>query len=155
MTDAELQALVEQWSLRYFDRPFTHRAYFNRRLKTTGGRYHLQSHNIDINPLMLTEHDMATLKGVVLHELCHYHLHLTGRGYQHRDRDFKQLLATVGGSRYAPASRHRRRARHRYYYRCRGCGAVIVRQRRFNVWHYHCARCGSRFQLVKTLFMGK
>lgn len=155
MMDAELQALVEQWSMTYFDRPFKHRAYFNHRLKTTGGRYHLQSHNIDINPLMLTEHGMATLKGVALHELCHYHLHLTGRGYQHRDRDFKQLLAAVGGSRYAPASSKRRRSRHRYYYRCRGCGVVIVRQRRFNPLRYHCARCGSRFQLVKTIFIGK
>lgn len=41
MTNAELQALTKQWSLKYFERPFTHQVIFNPRLKTTGGRYHL------------------------------------------------------------------------------------------------------------------
>lgn len=69
MTNAELQQLTEQWSLQYFWRPFTHEIFFNRRLRTTGGRYHLGDHHIDINPLMLTEYNLTTLKGVVLHEL--------------------------------------------------------------------------------------
>ena len=38
MTDEELQRLVEQLSLTAFQRPFTHQATFNRRLRTTGGR---------------------------------------------------------------------------------------------------------------------
>lgn len=98
MTNQELQNLVERWSQESFGRPFLHQAVFNRRLKTTGGRYHLGDHHIDINPLMLEEYDLATLKQVVLHELCHYHLHLTGRGFGHRDRDFKALLMQVGGA---------------------------------------------------------
>ncbi len=80
MTEQQLQALVEELSLRYFKRPFIHRAYFNRRLKTTGGRYLLMSHDIEINEKMLTKHGKAILIGTIKHELCHYHLHLTGQG---------------------------------------------------------------------------
>ena len=46
MTDSELQALVEQVSLADFGRPFVHKATFNRRLRLTGGRYVLQTHNL-------------------------------------------------------------------------------------------------------------
>ena len=35
---------------RIFQKPFLHQATFNRRLKTTGGRYHLASHHLDFNP---------------------------------------------------------------------------------------------------------
>ena len=92
MTDEELQRLVEQLSLTAFQRPFTHQATFNRRLRTTGGRYLLATHNIEINPRMITAGQDA-LAGIIKHELCHYHLHLTGKGYMHRDHDFKVLLA--------------------------------------------------------------
>lgn len=84
MTDHDLQVLVEQLSQRYFLKPFNHQAVFNKRLRTTGGRYILQNHDIEINPKMMTEHDQETLEGVIKHELCHYHLHLAGAGYRHR-----------------------------------------------------------------------
>lgn len=155
MTNAELQHLTEQWSLQYFGRPFVHEIVFNRRLRTTGGRYHLGDHHIDINPLMLTEYDLLTLKGVVLHELCHYHLHLTGHGYQHRDHDFRQLLAQVGGSRFAPPTSKLSGSKHRYLYQCQQCGAQIWRRRRFNVRRYRCARCGGRIRLVKQFVAPK
>ena len=71
MTDQQLQTLVEELSLRYFKRAFVHRAYFNRRLKTTGGRYLLTSHDVELNEKMLTEHGEATLIGTIKHELCH------------------------------------------------------------------------------------
>ncbi len=35
MTNAELQQLTEQWSKEYFGREFTHKVFFNKRLKTT------------------------------------------------------------------------------------------------------------------------
>ena len=149
MDNQELQRLTEQWSLEYFQRPFLHRIVFNARLKTTGGRYHLADHHIDINPLMYTEFDRANLKGVVLHELCHYHLHLTGQDYHHRSPVFKHLLARLGGSRYAPPTskaRHRRRVR--WLYQCQGCGVLVVRQRRFNTARYVCRRCGGLFKLI-------
>ena len=41
---------------------------------------------------------MEELIGIIKHELCHYHLHLEGKGYQHRDKDFKELLKKVGGT---------------------------------------------------------
>lgn len=149
MNNQELQSLTEKWSLEYFQRPFKHRIFFNARLRTTGGRYHLADHHIDINPLMYTEFDTQNLKRVVLHELCHYHLHLTGRDYRHRSQDFRQLLAAVGGSRYAPAtSKAKRRQRHYWYYQCTGCGIRIARQRRFNIARYVCRRCGHHFQQI-------
>ncbi|WP_267201872.1 SprT family protein [Limosilactobacillus kribbianus] len=149
MTNQELQLLTEKWSLKYFRRPFRHQIFFNRRLKTTGGRYHLTDHHIDINPLMLTEFDQDNLKRVVLHELCHYHLHLTGQDYHHRSPTFRHLLARVGGSRYAPpTSKVQQRRQAKWLYRCQGCGVVIARQRRFNTARYVCRRCGSHFCLI-------
>ncbi|MFC6201271.1 SprT family protein [Lactiplantibacillus nangangensis] len=148
MTDGQLQQLVVQISTRDFHQPFRHRAYFNARLRTTGGRYQLESHNIDINPKMLTDFDEATLVGVIKHELCHYHLHLAGGGYRHRDADFKRLLAQVGGSRYAPAPKKRPQRVARYTYQCQRCGLVYHRQRRMNTQRYTCGRCRGPIKLV-------
>lgn len=148
MTNTHLQALTEKWSLEAFGRPFRHQIVFNPRLRTTGGRYHLSDHHIDINPLMYEEFGLPTLHGVVLHELCHYHLHLMGRDYRHRSRDFRTLLRAVGGSRYAPPTSKARQGR--YLYRCTGCGVTIRRQRRFNVLRYVCRRCGHHFRLIST-----
>lgn len=145
MTDAELQRLTEIWSQAAFGRSFDHQIVFNPRLRTTGGRYHLADHHIDINPLMLSEYDLATLKAIVLHELCHYHLHRIGRGYHHRDQDFRQLLAQVGGRRFAPVTSKGQGRRVRHRYRCQGCGAIVLRQRRFNIHRYCCQQCGGRF----------
>lgn len=150
MTNEQLQALTEQLSLQYFRQPFRHWVIFNRRLRTTGGRYHLNDHHIDINPLMLEEFDEENLRKVILHELCHYHLHLAGHGYQHRDRDFKRLLRAVGGSRFAPLT-SKAAHRYRYLYQCQGCGAILYRVRRFNTSRYHCGRCGHRFQLIREI----
>lgn len=147
MTNEELQRLTEGWSLEYFGRPFKHKAIFNQRLKTTGGRYHLHDHHIDINPLMYTEFDLDNLKKVVLHELCHYHLHLLGMDYHHRSQAFQTLLTEVDGSRYAPPTSKRRPRQAKWFYQCTGCGATIARQRRFNTRRYVCRRCGHHFKL--------
>ncbi len=92
MTQEELQQLVEEISLKSFQRPFKHQAMFNPRLRTTGGRYHLNDHHLDFNVKLFEESDKETITGIIKHELCHYHLHLTGRGYRHKDMDFKYLL---------------------------------------------------------------
>lgn len=47
--EQEIQRLVEEVSLQYFEVPFLHKAVFNNRLRTTGGRYLLKSHNIELN----------------------------------------------------------------------------------------------------------
>ena len=60
MTDLELQQLTQRIAQESFGKSFPYKVVFNRRLKTTGGRYHLNDHHIDINPLMLEEFDEAT-----------------------------------------------------------------------------------------------
>ena len=52
----------------------------------------LANHSIEINPLVFEIHGMNELVGVIKHELCHYHLHLEGKGYKHRDADFRELF---------------------------------------------------------------
>lgn len=100
MSNEELQQWIERISLSSFGVPFRHKASFNGRLTTTGGRYFTKSHNIEINPQQLAIHGHEETEKIIKHELCHYHLHLAKRGYMHRDADFKSLLAKVGGSRY-------------------------------------------------------
>lgn len=147
MTQKELQALIEQVSLAFFHRPFVHRAIINKRLRTTGGRYRMDNHNIEINAHFLKRPE--DLLGIIKHELCHYHLHLTGGGYQHRDRDFKRLLAQVGGSRYAPDIGLRQKKGIHYLYRCTNCGKVYPRVRRLNVRKYVCGQCRGKLRLVE------
>lgn len=147
MTDAELQRLVEQISQRDFGRPFRHRARFNARLRTTGGRYRLSNHEIEINPKMLSEHGQATLIGVIKHELCHYHLHLAGQSGQHRTRAFQRLLARVGGLRYAPApKRPALQPRRWQVYVCSCCQQHYYRLRRVDVTRLVCGRCRGRLK---------
>lgn len=151
MTNDQLQELVKRVSLTSFHRPFTHQAYFNSRLRTTGGRYRLLDHNVEINPRMLTEHDEATLVGVIKHELCHYHLHLAGQSGQHRTKAFKQLLVQVGGLRYAPAPPTANQKQQYQVYVCTQCGQIYGRRRRINVAKLVCGRCRGRLRWVKTV----
>ncbi|MFT8374118.1 MAG: SprT family protein, partial [Liquorilactobacillus satsumensis] len=101
MKDDQLQTLVTQISRHFFQLEFKHKATFNKRLRTTGGRYLLEQHDIEINPRMAVLGN-GVLIGIIKHELCHYHLHLQHLGYRHRDHAFKELLLQVGGLRYAP-----------------------------------------------------
>ncbi|GED17693.1 hypothetical protein AM501_23635 [Aneurinibacillus migulanus] len=141
LTEAQLQKLVERISSDDFTRPFTHRAYFNPRLRTTGGRYVLRTHNIELNPKHYETFGMEELVGIIKHELCHYHLHLTGRGYKHKDADFKQLLKQVGGSRYCRSLAPRKKQEYRYELLCKGCGMRYLRKRRMNTKKYVCGKC--------------
>ncbi|KRM75486.1 SprT family protein [Secundilactobacillus collinoides] len=151
MTDQELQRLVETISERDFGKPFRHQAVFNARLKTTGGRYHLKDHHIDINPKMLTEFGESTLEGIIKHELCHYHLHLAGYSGQHRTKAFQQLLKSVGGLRYAPrlATQSKRKPKRILIYQCEQCGQRFVRQRRVDTTKFVCSRCRGRLLLLQ------
>ncbi|EXJ23547.1 putative metallopeptidase (Zinc) SprT family [Alkalibacterium sp. AK22] len=147
MDQEALQELVEGISLTDFKRPFRHQAVFNSRLKTTGGRYHLNSHDLDFNPKVLDELGLNTLKAVIRHELCHYHLHLEGRGYRHKDPEFKSLLREVGGLRFVPTMGSNQPNSH-WVYHCSDCQSVLKRKRRFNTDKYVCARCRGQLQLV-------
>ena len=150
MDSVELQNLIEQISLQCFNRPFLHQIKINRRMTTTGGRYHLDDHHIEINAHFLVPQYHEYLVGIIKHELCHYHLHLLHRGYQHRDRDFKILLQKVGGSRYAPDIGLRRRKKFNYIYVCENCGLHYPRMRRINTRRYRCGKCKRQLRLEQN-----
>lgn len=147
MTKEELQYLVEKVSLESFQQPFLHQASFNRRLKSTGGRYHLNSHNLDFNPLVYERYGKDELVKVIKHELCHYHLHLAGQGYQHKDKDFKQLLKQTGGSRFAPPLA----AAAIQQYRCQDCGKSVQRRRKIDTKRYVCGNCHGKLVFEQTI----
>ncbi|MBO0453457.1 SprT family protein [Candidatus Enterococcus murrayae] len=147
MTNQELQALVEKVSQESFRQPFCHRATFNNRLRTTGGRYHLKSHDLDFNQLVFEKYGKDELIKVIKHELCHYHLHLAGRGYQHKDLEFKQLLKKTGGSRYTPPL-----ATATYQvYQCQKCHQEVRRRRKIDTKRYVCGNCQGKLKFLKTI----
>lgn len=150
MVDDELQTLIEKVSLEVFKKPFLHRACHNGRLRTTGGRYMLRDHSIQINPLVFQTHGIEELIGVIKHELCHYHLHLEGKGYQHRDADFKKLLDETSSPRYCKQLAKRNEKTTSFYiYECKMCKMKYERRRRMNVSKYRCGKCASEIkQLV-------
>ncbi|MHB1627594.1 MAG: SprT family protein [Bacilli bacterium] len=150
-SDDELQRLVETVSTRDFGKPFLHRCRFNPRLRTSGGRYLLSTHELEFNPHYMNTAGFAVFIGTVRHELCHYHLHLAGRGYRHRDRDFKRLLEQVRGSRYADTGHLRKSLPDRYEYVCTACQQVFRRKRRLNVRRYVCGACHGTLKLAATL----
>jgi len=150
MNDEQLQKLVEEISMRDFQKPFLHQAYFNHRLKTTGGRYLLHSHNIEINPKQYEEFGRDILIGIIKHELCHYHLHLENKGYRHRDRDFKMLLKKVGGLRYCKIPKGmKRKVPIKYRYQCKQCEQIYLRKRKIDVKKYVCGKCHG--ELLETV----
>ena len=155
MTNAELQQLVERISIQSFHKPFQHKAYFNPRLRTTGGRYMLRSHDIDINRRYLDEHGMEELIGIIKHELCHYHLHIEGKGYKHGDHDFKSLLKHVGGSRHCSSLPSVNRRSRVLYYVCSQCGLNFERKRKINTTKYVCGRYKGKLRLVKEVVIEK
>jgi len=151
MDDRELQQWVERISLESFGLPFRHRATFNRRLRSTGGRYFMKSHDIEISPRQLETFGAEETEKIIKHELCHYHLHLLKRGYRHRDADFKALLAKVGGSRYCqslPGQAGRRPQPYRYMLKCRSCGTEYLRKRKVDPRRYACGSCRGSLQVL-------
>ncbi|EIA19762.1 hypothetical protein KKC_10702 [Listeria fleischmannii subsp. coloradonensis] len=145
MEQAELQSWMEEVSLRYFEKPFKHQARFNSRLRTTGGRYLLRSHDIEMNPKYLSHYGKEYFTGIMKHELCHYHLHLENKGYMHRDQDFKALLRAVRAPRFCK----------RFQGAFKGCSCPeilhnqnFLRKRKFNVNRYACGKCGGKLRYI-------
>ncbi|MFS0612813.1 SprT family protein [Lederbergia ruris] len=151
MTNEELQLLVEQISEQYFNKPFRHTAVFNGRLRTTGGRYLLASHNIEINRKYFEEHGLSELEGIIKHELCHYHLHIEGRGYQHRDQDFKKLMKRVGAPRHCTPLQIEKRTRGMIHkYQCQDCSQTYERKRRVNTDRFVCGKCKGKLIKIEV-----
>ncbi|EKU47123.1 hypothetical protein C273_07782 [Staphylococcus massiliensis S46] len=103
----------------------------------------LKSHNIEINPKQYQVYKEQAVKEIVLHELCHYHLHLEGKGYQHRDQDFKQLCKKVGAKRHCkPTEEYEDRVN--YIYQCLNCKRTFKRIRKVNTRKMRCGRCKGK-----------
>jgi SprT-like protein len=148
MNDRELQQWVEHISLTSFGRPFLHQARFNRRLRSTGGRYFTKSHDIEISTIQLETFGREEVEKIIKHELCHYHLHLLKRGYQHRDQDFKQLLKRVGGSRFCKAAAQTpNKQPYRYRLECVSCKTEYFRKRQVDVRKFACGKCRGKLKL--------
>lgn len=143
MNEHELQQLTQEISRNSFHREFTHKITYNRRLRSSGGRYLLKTGNIEMNPLVEQELGIEALIGVIKHELCHYHLHQTGGGYRHRDADFKRLLHQVGGSRFVE-----RMKEPNFIYECTACHHRYPRMRKMNTNRYVCGKCRGKLILL-------
>ncbi|AUI71746.1 SprT family protein [Companilactobacillus alimentarius] len=150
MSDLELNELVKKVSQEYFGKPFVHQAYFNNRLKTTGGRFHLRDRNIDINPKIYRQFGYETLVGVIKHELCHYHLYNDGLPAQHRDHSFKVLLKQVDGLRYSPIQRTVR-SKNYHLYQCSHCQTIYRRVRRIDTKRYVCGKCHGKLVYLRDI----
>lgn len=153
MDEQQLQAFVEKVSLQYFEKPFLHKAYFNNRLRTTGGRYLLNSHNIELNRKYFEQLGKEELEGIIKHELCHYHLHLEGKGYKHRDADFRKLLKKVGAPRFCkelPERPQRRTSNVIHIYTCSSCQQIYERKRAINTSRYVCGKCSGKLVKVRS-----
>jgi len=154
LTNEELQVLVEEISLKYFQRAFKHKAIFNPRLRTTGGRYLLHTHNIEINKIYYDVLGEEELIGIIKHELCHYHLHLLKRGYQHKDADFKLLLKKVGGPRFCsslPMEKRKENVKKYIYYSCTKCNQKYTRRKRIDTKKYVCGKCRGKLKFVEVI----
>ncbi|MCJ0910855.1 SprT family protein [Mammaliicoccus sciuri] len=147
MDNKALQELVSNISMEYFNKPFKHNAVFNKRLRTTGGRYLLSSHDIEINPKQYEHFGVEALIDIIKHELCHYHLHIEGKGYQHKDKAFKDLSIEVGAPRFCKAVQsYEERAN--YLYQCGRCKTEFKRIKRVNTRKYRCGRCGGKLKNI-------
>ncbi|MFD1067140.1 SprT family protein [Oceanobacillus locisalsi] len=143
LSDEELYQLVNRLSETFFHKSFHDKAHFNSRLRTTGGRYIPSKRLIEINPKYVLEFEEEELHGIIKHELCHYHLHIEGKGYQHRDREFRELLAKTGSPRHCkqlPSQQNR----YRYTYECEKCKMTYKRIRKVDVSRFRCGKCKGK-----------
>ncbi|WP_163540014.1 SprT family protein [Gracilibacillus sp. YIM 98692] len=149
MNQEELKKLVNRLSEEYFDKPFIDDVSFNFRLRTTGGRYIPSKRKIELNPKYVEELGREEFIGIIKHELCHYHLHIEGKGYQHRDKEFKQLLKKTGSPRHCSPLPSMKK-KYKYYYRCKHCYTVYKRVRQMNLRRYRCGKCHGKLENVTS-----
>lgn len=148
LNEKELFSLVNELSLTYFHKPFIDKVEFNHRLRTTGGRYLPNKRVVELNPKYFIEGDKEEFVGIIKHELCHYHLHIEGKGYKHGDKEFKELLAATRSPRHCqPLPSHKIEYKHKYI--CKKCSFIYNRRRRVNTQKYSCGRCRGKLKEVK------
>lgn len=154
MENHELQKMVERISVDSFGKPFKHKASFNPKLRTTGGRYLLSTNNIEINKKYLEQLGENELIGIIKHELCHYHLHLEGKGYQHRDLEFKWLLKKTGAPRFCNSLTDlppKRSSKKILLYQCTKCQLQYKRKRSINTSRYVCGKCKGKLKKISEI----
>jgi SprT-like protein len=144
MNNTDLLKLTNELSLHYFHKPFHDKVAFNNRLRTTGGRYIPSKRTIEINPKFLREIGEEEMIGIIKHELCHYHLHIEGRGYHHRDQDFKELLRKTNSPRHCNPLPSVKKAKINHVYKCANCDMTYNRIRRINTARYRCGKCRGK-----------
>ncbi|WEV45387.1 SprT family protein [Streptococcaceae bacterium ESL0687] len=146
IADFDLDSYVKKVSLEDFNRDFCHQVRWNNRLKTTGGRFFTSDCHLDFNPKIYEALDLSTFRKIVRHELAHYHLFLAGKGYRHRDSDFKELLKEVDGLRFTPRLST---GKSYHFYRCKDCQKRYRRQRKVDTSKYVCGHCQGKLQEVE------
>ena len=150
MDENELHLLVDKLSKEFFNKPFMDEVCFNHRLRTTGGRYIPSMRKIELNPKYLKELGYEELIGIIKHELCHYHLHIEGKGYKHRDKEFKELLQKTNSPRHCRILPSMEKE-YKYQYECVNCARIYNRiynrKRRVNTAKYRCGKCKGRLKL--------
>ncbi|ARI78827.1 SprT family protein [Halobacillus mangrovi] len=145
ITNEQLHQWTDDISREYFGKPFFDDVMFNARLRTTGGRYIPSKRVIELNPKYLSELGEEEFKGIIKHELCHYHLHIEGKGYGHRDKEFKELLKKTGSPRHCnPLPSQKLTHLHRYV--CTRCEQEYKRKRRVNIKRYRCGKCRGKLK---------
>lgn len=143
-----LKQWVNEISEQWFGKPYPDDAVMNNRLRTTGGRYIPKYRRIELNPKYLKELGEEEFVGIIKHELCHYHLHVEGKGYQHRDRDFKELMKRTDSPRHCTPLPSKVQDR-KHEYECQSCGATFRRVRRVNMNRYRCGRCKGKLKKIQ------
>lgn len=150
LSDSELYDLVNDLSLKYFDKPFIHFVTFNDRLRTTGGRYIPAKQIIELNPKYYLEMSEEEFHGIIKHELCHYHLYIEGKGYKHGDVSFKRLLKATGSPRHCTPLPSQKQS-YRYLYVCKKCNLHYKRKRRVNIEKLRCGKCKRKIALLEKI----
>ncbi|UOQ95707.1 SprT family protein [Halobacillus shinanisalinarum] len=134
-----LQKWTNRISQEFFGKPYVDHVTFNPRLRTTGGRYIPSKRVIELNPKYLMEMNEEEFVGIIKHELCHYHLHIEGKGFAHKDRAFKELLKKTGSPRHCKPLPSEEKKKHVYI--CTHCANEYVRRKRINIEKYRCGKC--------------
>ena len=138
---------VKQVSLEDFGKTFKHQAQWNTRLRSTGGRFFPKDGHLDFNPKVYQELGLEVFRKIVRHELCHYHLYFEGKGYQHKDLAFKQLLKEVDGLRFVPPLSSANQKLNSVY-ACQSCQQIYQRKRKIDTNRYRCGLCRGKLLLL-------
>lgn len=96
-SEQELTQATQQIARDLFGRDFEGKVTYNKRLRRAAGRClgGVAGFPIEINPITPTNKEL--LVEVIKHELCHYFLNKDGLPSGHGSKEFKTLLAQVGG----------------------------------------------------------